>query len=256
MRSRGTLVLTGGTYDMRRFDIDSQAQVLVAGPTVMRIEGHFDMGDRAYFGPENDGVDPADLFVYVNGQERRSNSDNDEGGDRVARAVNVGTRATFAGNLYAPHGTIHLHQQSQGLGSFIAYDLIVGNNAEVRVRSGWQLPGVVFAPAPLPPAAKLAVPVVEIEEEETAALGNYPNPFNPATTLHYALPEDGAVELVIYSALGQKIKTLVNDIQPTGHYAIEWDGRDAQGRPVGSGVYLARLLTTEGRQVRKLILMR
>lgn len=261
VRSQGTLLLTGGTYDMRRFDIDSQARVLAAGPTVMRIEGHFDMGSQSYFGPENDGGDPADLFVYVNGQERRSNDDDDDdddGGDRVSRAVDVGERAAFSGNLYAPHGTIHLRSRAQALGSFIAYDLIVGSNAEVRVRSGWQMPGVVFDPPPLssiPPAAK---PVATVEEADgdAVALDNYPNPFNPTTTLHYALPEGGPVELVIYSALGQKIKTLVDDMLPPGHYSIEWDGRDAQGVNVASGVYLAQLRTLADQQVRKLILMR
>ncbi len=266
VRSQGTLLLTGGTYDMRRFDIDSQAQVLAAGPTVMRIEGRFDMGSQSYFGPENDGGDPADLFVYVNGQERRGNDDDDDddgngdddGGDRVSRAVDVGERAAFSGNLYAPHGTIHLHSRAQALGSFIAYDLIVGSDAEVRARSGWQMPGVVFAPPPLssiPPAAK---PVATVEEADgdAVALDNYPNPFNPTTTLHYALPEGGPIELVIYSALGQKIKTLVDDVLPPGHYSIKWDGRDARGVNVASGVYLAQLRTLADQHVRKLILMR
>ena len=244
VRSRGTLILSGGTYDMSRFEIGHQARVLMARPTTVRIEGRFNMSDRSYFGPENDGLDPAQIRVYVNGEERRGNNndDDDDGGDRVSLAADVGHRATFAGDLYAPHGTIHLRARSQAVGSFISYNLIVGSDAEVWGH-GAELP-----------AAKPVAAVVDAEE--VAPLGNYPNPFNPSTTLHYALPQGGQVELVVYSALGQKIRTLVDDTLPPGSYAIEWDGRDAQGLAVASGVYLAQLRTSEARQVRKLILMR
>ena len=245
VRSRGTLILSGGTYDVRHFDIGSQARVLMARPTTIRVEGSFDMGDRSYFGPENDGLDLAQIRVYVNGEERsNSDDDDDDGGDRVSRAVDVGNRALVVGQVYAPHGTIHLHARSRAVGLFIAYNLIVGSDAEVWGRG------------PVPPAAKQAAPVVDTIEEETVALGNYPNPFNPETTLYYALPQGGEVELVVYSALGQKIRTLVDDTLPPGSYAIQWDGRDAQGLAVASGVYLAQLRTTEARLMRKLILMR
>ncbi|MDP6699723.1 MAG: DUF5011 domain-containing protein, partial [Candidatus Latescibacteria bacterium] len=245
VRSRGTLILSGGTYDVRRFEIGHRARVLMARPTTLRVEGRFNMSDRSYFGPENDGLDLAAIRVYVNGEERRtSDDDDDDGGDRVSRAVGVGHRALIVGRVYAPHGTIYLHSRSRAVGSFIAYNLIVGRDAEVWGRG------------PVPPAAKRAGPVAEAIAEETVALGNYPNPFNPETTLHYALPQGGEVQLVIYSALGQKVRTLVVDTVPPGSYAIQWDGRDAQGLAVASGVYLAQLRTGEARLVRKLILMR
>ena len=71
---------------------------------------------------------------------------------------------------------------------------------------------------------------------------NYPNPFNPATTIHYDLAETAQVTLSVYDALGRRVRTLVSGILPTGPYAAEWDGRDDAGMPVGSGVYLYRIV--------------
>ncbi len=59
---------------------------------------------------------------------------------------------------------------------------------------------------------------------------NYPNPFNPITTIRYGIPEDARVSILVYNILGQQVAQLVNELQPTGFYTIAWDGRDTQGR--------------------------
>ena len=64
---------------------------------------------------------------------------------------------------------------------------------------------------------------------------NYPNPFNPSTTIGYALPEASQVHLTIYSVLGQQIRELVNAFQASGTYRVEWNGRDASDQAVSSG---------------------
>lgn len=71
----------------------------------------------------------------------------------------------------------------------------------------------------------------------------YPNPFNPVTTVAYELPETAPVTLDIYDILGRKVITLVdNRLQARGYYQVTWDGRDGQGLPLPSGIYIARLL--------------
>ncbi|HOV24695.1 MAG TPA: NosD domain-containing protein, partial [Candidatus Marinimicrobia bacterium] len=70
---------------------------------------------------------------------------------------------------------------------------------------------------------------------------NYPNPFNPVTTISYDLAKDVYVELAVYNILGGKVITLVNGNQPAGSYQLEWDGRDSRGLIVSSGMYLLRI---------------
>ncbi len=77
-------------------------------------------------------------------------------------------------------------------------------------------------------------------------LRNYPNPFNPATTIAFKLPQATAVELDIYNARGQKIRTLVRDTLAGGEHKILWDARDDQGRNVTSGLYLYKLKAGKG----------
>ncbi|MGA7304888.1 MAG: T9SS type A sorting domain-containing protein [Rhodothermales bacterium] len=70
---------------------------------------------------------------------------------------------------------------------------------------------------------------------------NYPNPFNPETTIQYELDQPGLVTLAIYDMLGRKVIDLVSKQQTSGAYQVTWNGLDATDRPVGSGVYLYRL---------------
>jgi hypothetical protein len=70
---------------------------------------------------------------------------------------------------------------------------------------------------------------------------NYPNPFNPSTTINFSLPQAAKVKLVIFNLLGQQIRTLVNDEFTAGDHSIQWDGKDNKGMIVGSGIYFYQL---------------
>ena len=70
---------------------------------------------------------------------------------------------------------------------------------------------------------------------------NYPNPFNPFTHIEYYVPENGNVELVVYSITGQKIRTLMSGIHLKGNYQAMWDGTDDYGNTVASGIYFYQL---------------
>ena len=89
----------------------------------------------------------------------------------------------------------------------------------------------------------------------TFALGaNYPNPFNPATTIPLAVP-DGAknVDLTIYNVIGQPMRQVWTGPLPAGEHQLTWDGRDAQGQPVAAGVYVYRLQVDEQTRTRKMV---
>ncbi len=77
---------------------------------------------------------------------------------------------------------------------------------------------------------------------QSIALGaNHPNPFNPETRIAYALSEAASVTITIYNLAGQQITTLVNEPKGAGFFSVVWDGRDAAGAQVGSGVYIYRI---------------
>lgn len=85
---------------------------------------------------------------------------------------------------------------------------------------------------------------------------NYPNPFNPSTTIRYDIPQAGLVNLTIYDLNGRLIETLVNEYMATGSHQVSWNGRDASGISVASGVYIYRLQQVGRVQSRKLTLIR
>ncbi len=85
---------------------------------------------------------------------------------------------------------------------------------------------------------------------------NHPNPFNAETLVRYAVPEAQRVRLTIYDMLGRAVRVLVHEVRPAGVHEVVWDGRDGEGRPLASGIYLYRLVTAESSHTRKMILLR
>lgn len=85
---------------------------------------------------------------------------------------------------------------------------------------------------------------------------NFPNPFNPDTRVKYHLPEKGWVQLTVFNALGQKICTLVSEIQQAGSYQIQWNGRNDAGRPVSAGIYLLRIEVNGFTDLQKMLLVK
>ncbi|GAF91824.1 unnamed protein product, partial [marine sediment metagenome] len=85
---------------------------------------------------------------------------------------------------------------------------------------------------------------------------NYPNPFNPSTMIKYDLPETRNVTLVIYNALGEKVRTLVSGMQDAGYYSILWDSKNDSGIKIGSGMYIYSLRAGDYYSVKKMMLLK
>lgn len=96
----------------------------------------------------------------------------------------------------------------------------------------------------------------EVIPTEFALEQNFPNPFNPTTTIKYALKENADVVLKIYNVLGQLVKTLVNEKQTAGFKTANWDGTNEVGVKVASGIYIYRIEANDFVQSRKMILMK
>ncbi|PID80804.1 hypothetical protein CSA17_02135 [bacterium DOLJORAL78_65_58] len=86
--------------------------------------------------------------------------------------------------------------------------------------------------------------------------GNYPNPFNPRTTISFSLPRDMGVRLDVLSATGKRVCRLIDGQRSAGAHEVVWDGRDQGGRDVSSGIYFTRLETAAGVRSGKMILTR
>ncbi|MCK9557674.1 MAG: C25 family cysteine peptidase [Candidatus Cloacimonadaceae bacterium] len=104
-------------------------------------------------------------------------------------------------------------------------------------------------------------PYSDTQENESPSLvtglaGNYPNPFNPTTTIAFSLAEAGPAKLFIYNIKGQLVRQLANSDFNAGKHFLVWDGRDNGGHPVSSGLYFYRLSARNYSKTRKMILMK
>ena len=88
------------------------------------------------------------------------------------------------------------------------------------------------------------------------ALRNYPNPFNPTTTIAYRIPEASPVKLVVYNQLGRIVKVVANGYQAAGDYEAIWDGTNNSGQKVSSGVYFYRLVAGQHDMVAKMVMLK
>jgi hypothetical protein len=87
-------------------------------------------------------------------------------------------------------------------------------------------------------------------------IGNYPNPFNPTTTISYQLLEESEVELTIYNIKGQKVNQLVNNQLSAGQHSVVWNGKDDADRSVSSGIYFYKMKTDNHEETKRMILMK
>lgn len=85
---------------------------------------------------------------------------------------------------------------------------------------------------------------------------NYPNPFNPLTTLKYGVAVEGRIAIDVYDVRGRLVTSLLNEIVRPGTYTIVWDGTDSGGRRVSSGVYMARFKALDQDQVQRMALVK
>ena len=118
--------------------------------------------------------------------------------------------------------------------------------------------GLVFDPSQLQnPAVVAGVLELQSTPREFALRQNFPNPFNPDTTIKYDLAESADVTLQIYNVLGQVVRTLVgSEAQNAGRYQIRWNGMDDRGVSVSSGVYFYQISAGKFQDVRKLMLLK
>jgi len=85
---------------------------------------------------------------------------------------------------------------------------------------------------------------------------NYPNPFNPITTIQFGLPVNSSVRLEVFNILGQRVATLVDRQMPAGHHVVQWDGTSDGGGSVSSGIYFYRIQSAEFFESKKMLMLK
>jgi len=96
----------------------------------------------------------------------------------------------------------------------------------------------------------------EIRPTSFSLSPNYPNPFNPSTTIEYSLDRRAHVRIEIFNVIGQRVRTVVDDTKSAGSYCVVWDGLDDTGVPAPTGVYLYRMDTDGLTQAKKMLLLK
>ncbi|MEO8398429.1 MAG: FlgD immunoglobulin-like domain containing protein, partial [Ignavibacteriaceae bacterium] len=85
---------------------------------------------------------------------------------------------------------------------------------------------------------------------------NFPNPFNPATTIKFSIQKKQFIKLRIFDLLGREIKTLIDEEKESGTYSIEWNGKNNEGNHAASGIYLIKLDSEAGSRSYKMVLLK
>lgn len=127
-----------------------------------------------------------------------------------------------------------------------------GNFTSWMRAEGWT--PMVITSTPLPPVG--IDDNGEIIPLTTKLYNNYPNPFNPTTTIRYYLEKATDVKLIIYNSLGQKVRTLVDKKQLRGDYQVYWRGTNGHGTRVASGHYFVKFETDHYSKVKKILLLK
>lgn len=104
--------------------------------------------------------------------------------------------------------------------------------------------------------ASLGSAQVQTRPEIFGLADNYPNPFNPETTLKYQLPEAADVKLEVYNVVGQVVRTLIADHQNAGRYVVQWDATNDNGQALSSGIYFYHIQAGDFQKTKKMLLLK
>ena len=169
-------------------------------------------------------------------------------------ALKMGKGSTVVGTFIVPNAQVHLQNDVVFKGAICAKAIKVDKRAiYVHHSSTAVLPKAVVvsdAESVTDDLENTSIPT----EFELAQ--NHPNPFNPSTTISFALPQAGEISLKIYNLRGQLVATLHDGAMAAGRHKLVWDGNDARGLRAASGIYLYRLEAKDYVATKKLTLMK
>ena len=135
------------------------------------------------------------------------------------------------------------------------FTLTAPQNGEYTVNAGYKKPSREWGTTTinLSPTS-ISIPTPNSSLSSFELFPNHPNPFNNETIIKFSLPKGARVEVAIFNIHGKHIRYLSNDYYGAGIHSLRWDGRDDDGLPVASGMYLSQIKSGDLRDVRSMIL--
>ena len=236
---------SSGDYFFESLELGKRATVnldATLGEVNLYIDGDLDFIHDATFNAF-DGPNPTEKVTIWSTEDR---------------SIKVREDVVFNGcNLIAPDAKIEFHKRSFFKGSVCAREVNVHKTASV----------VNHKSILTPEAAQQRAWAIYKDDLNTANTGsvlpatyelsqNFPNPFNPTTTIRFALPEAATVSLKVYNIHGQLVRTLANGSFSAGSHHVTWDGTNENGVQVVSGMYFYQIHAGDFQQVKKMLMLK
>ena len=167
--------------------------------------------------------------------------------------LNYTLLATTTDNYYVDY-SIYLRQKT-GIPHIAYYKVIAVDNSDKESTSTNELSIDYYDDFEIGSGRKDEIhETVSLILQTTELYGNFPNPFNPITTISFGLPSKQNVQLTVYSITGEKVAELVNGYLDKGFHQVLWSGKNQSGNPVSSGIYIYELVANNLRLTRKMLL--
>ena len=236
VKDRGSLTFTGGVYNIEKLEVDKYSHIRFEEASEVRVEEKMKIAKQSYVGPAGGSfIDASDIIFYI---------DNGYHGE-----VKLEQRVVFYGTIYAPEREVKVKKNGSFTGSILADRIEISKETELFLDSYFSLGGGSLAKGD---RIAWIEPEMAVEIPETSSLAsNYPNPFNPSTTIDFALNNDANISLKIYNIRGAEVAELANGFHEAGHYTVHFTPVD-----LSSGTYLYVLDTGSFREVKRMVYLK
>ena len=236
VRDRGTLTFTGGVYNIEKLEVKKKGHIRFEGATEVRVESKMQFKDDVYVGPAGGSyIDASDIIFYIDGYE------ND--------AAKLYKDVVFFGTIYAANGKVKLKKDVTFTGAILAEEIKVDKESSLALDSYFGGTGAGLARGRM---VAWNEPEMAPEIPEVSSLANnYPNPFNPSTTISFALDQASDVSLTVYDIRGVEITRLASGHHEAGHYTVHFAAEN-----LSSGTYLYVLDTGSFREVKRMVYLK
>ncbi len=236
VKDRGTLILTGGVYNIEKLEAKKYSHIGFETATEVRVEEKIKIAKRSYVGPADGSyITAANIIFYI--------AEDHHDAARLEEDVH------FFGTIYAQNSDVDLKKEVVFTGAILADEIKVSKDADLTVDSYFSTGGGSLGKGS---GSAWVVPVMEVEVPEVSALAsNYPNPFNPSTTIDFALSQAGQVSLKVYDIRGAEVAVLANGFREAGHYTVHFTPEN-----MSSGTYLYVIDSGSFREVKRMLYLK